>query len=206
MFDTLRTATVESATPMELLVVGKEDFVRIFMKAENPDDDPDHVKFLKYVFIVCFLYCLSLSPISLPLSLSLSSYLTFLSLSHIVFLSLIHFSLTLFLSLFSLTLSLSLFSLTLSILSHSLSLSLSLFSLTLFLSLSFSLSLFSLSFSFSLSLSLYTIQAQVYKIDILCIFVRKTTTHINSILLRLTFFCFQKSTIYVQLAHGSIKA
>ena len=165
--------------------------MRIFMKAENPDDDPDHVKFLKYVFIVCFLYCLSLSPISLSPSLSLSLSLSRpISLfSHIVFLSLIHFSLTLFLSLYSLLLSL--FSLTLS--------------LSLSLSLSFSLS-FSLSHSLSLSLSLDTIQAQVYIIDILCIFVRKTTTHINSILLRLTFFCFQKSTIYVQLAHGSIKA
>lgn len=47
LFDTLRTATVESATPMELLVIGKEDFVRIFMKAENPDEEPDHVKFLR---------------------------------------------------------------------------------------------------------------------------------------------------------------
>ena len=48
MFDTLRTATVESATAMELLVIGKEDFIRIFMKAEDPDDEPDHIKFLKY--------------------------------------------------------------------------------------------------------------------------------------------------------------
>ena len=48
LFDTLRTATVESATPMELLVIGKEDFVRIFMKAENPEDDADHIKFLRY--------------------------------------------------------------------------------------------------------------------------------------------------------------
>ncbi|WAQ99451.1 CNBD2-like protein [Mya arenaria] len=49
LFDTLRTATVESATPMELLVIGKEDFVRIFMKAENPDDEPEHIKFLKQI-------------------------------------------------------------------------------------------------------------------------------------------------------------
>ncbi|KAL4230434.1 hypothetical protein ACF0H5_010816 [Mactra antiquata] len=49
LFDTLRTATVESTTPMELLVVGKEDFVRIFMKAENPDEEPEHVKFLRKV-------------------------------------------------------------------------------------------------------------------------------------------------------------
>ncbi|KAH3840704.1 hypothetical protein DPMN_114159 [Dreissena polymorpha] len=49
LFDTLRTATVESATPMELLVIGKEDFVRIFMKADNPDEEPDHIQFIKWV-------------------------------------------------------------------------------------------------------------------------------------------------------------
>ena len=49
LFNTLRTATVESATPMELLVIGKEDFIRIFMKADNPDDEPDHIKFLRCV-------------------------------------------------------------------------------------------------------------------------------------------------------------
>ncbi|XP_052281761.1 uncharacterized protein LOC127879129 [Dreissena polymorpha] len=49
LFDTLRTATVESATPMELLVIGKEDFVRIFMKADNPDEEPDHIQFIKKI-------------------------------------------------------------------------------------------------------------------------------------------------------------
>ncbi|XP_053399136.1 uncharacterized protein LOC123556796 isoform X2 [Mercenaria mercenaria] len=49
LFDTLRTATVESATPMELLVIGKEDFVRIFMKAENPDDEPEHIQYLRKI-------------------------------------------------------------------------------------------------------------------------------------------------------------
>lgn len=53
---------MESATPMELLVIGKEDFNRIFIKAENPNEEADHVKFLRYsntVFIVikiCFHY------------------------------------------------------------------------------------------------------------------------------------------------------
>ncbi|XP_060065926.1 uncharacterized protein LOC132546234 [Ylistrum balloti] len=49
IFNTLRTATVESASPMELLVIGKEDFNRIFMKAENPDEEAEHVQFLRQV-------------------------------------------------------------------------------------------------------------------------------------------------------------
>ncbi|XP_069129692.1 uncharacterized protein [Argopecten irradians] len=49
IFNTLRTATVESASPMELLVIGKEDFNRIFMKAENPEEEAEHVQFLRQV-------------------------------------------------------------------------------------------------------------------------------------------------------------
>ncbi|XP_033742463.1 uncharacterized protein LOC117328939 isoform X2 [Pecten maximus] len=49
IFNTLRTATVESASSMELLVIGKEDFNRIFMKAENPDEEAEHVQFLRQV-------------------------------------------------------------------------------------------------------------------------------------------------------------
>ncbi|XP_021348294.1 uncharacterized protein LOC110447141 isoform X2 [Mizuhopecten yessoensis] len=49
IFNTLRTATVESASPMELLVIGKEDFNKIFMKAENPDEEAEHVQFLRQV-------------------------------------------------------------------------------------------------------------------------------------------------------------
>ena len=47
LFNTMRTATVESATSMELLVIGKEDFERIFLKSEDPDAEPDHLKFLR---------------------------------------------------------------------------------------------------------------------------------------------------------------
>lgn len=49
LFNTLRTATVESATVMEVLVIGKEDFEKIFLKADNPDDEPDHLTFLRLV-------------------------------------------------------------------------------------------------------------------------------------------------------------
>ncbi|KAJ8297712.1 hypothetical protein KUTeg_024243, partial [Tegillarca granosa] len=49
LFNTLRTATVESATPMEVLVIGKEDFNRIFMKAEDPEVEPEHVTFLREI-------------------------------------------------------------------------------------------------------------------------------------------------------------
>ena len=47
IFNTTRTATVESTTPMDLLVIGKEDFNAIFMKAEDHDEEAEHVKFLR---------------------------------------------------------------------------------------------------------------------------------------------------------------
>lgn len=46
IFNTKRTATVESATSMELLVIGKEDFNRIFMN-DNDEEESEHVKFLR---------------------------------------------------------------------------------------------------------------------------------------------------------------
>ena len=147
------------------------------------------------VCVHCLFSLLSFSIAQLSLPLSLSRPISLFSHSLTLSFSLSYIFLSLTFSLYFLLLSHSLYSLLLSFsLSLFLSLSLSFISLILFLSLSL------------LSLSLYTIQAQVYKIDILCILVRKTTTHINSILLRLTCLCFQKSTIYVQLAHGSIKA
>ncbi|KAK3777046.1 hypothetical protein RRG08_008897 [Elysia crispata] len=47
IFKTPRNATVESGTAMELLVVGKEDFLKIFMHNVRPGEDPDHIAFLK---------------------------------------------------------------------------------------------------------------------------------------------------------------
>ncbi|KAK3607722.1 hypothetical protein CHS0354_016749 [Potamilus streckersoni] len=49
IFNTKRTATVESATPMEVLVIGKEDFIRIFMDSEHPDKEAEHIGFLRQV-------------------------------------------------------------------------------------------------------------------------------------------------------------
>ncbi|KAL3880524.1 hypothetical protein ACJMK2_032758 [Sinanodonta woodiana] len=49
IFNTKRTATVESATPMEVLVIGKEDFIRIFMDSEQPDKEAEHIGFLRHV-------------------------------------------------------------------------------------------------------------------------------------------------------------
>lgn len=37
---------MESATSMELLVIGKEDFNRIFMN-DNDEEESEHVKFLR---------------------------------------------------------------------------------------------------------------------------------------------------------------
>lgn len=51
IFNTKRTATVESATSMELLVIGKEDFNRIFMN-DNDEEESEHVKFLRQVPIM----------------------------------------------------------------------------------------------------------------------------------------------------------
>lgn len=47
IFKAPRSATVESASPMELLVVGKVDFLKIFMHNVMPGEDPGHVAFLK---------------------------------------------------------------------------------------------------------------------------------------------------------------
>ncbi|XP_063412960.1 uncharacterized protein LOC134695604 isoform X5 [Mytilus trossulus] len=52
IFNTKRTATVESTTPMELLVIGKEDFNAIFMHADDQDEEAEHVKFLRQVPIL----------------------------------------------------------------------------------------------------------------------------------------------------------
>ncbi|XP_076118214.1 uncharacterized protein LOC143085631 isoform X2 [Mytilus galloprovincialis] len=52
IFNTKRTATVESTTPMELLVIGKEDFNAIFMHADDLDEEAEHVKFLRQVPIL----------------------------------------------------------------------------------------------------------------------------------------------------------
>ncbi|XP_061164366.1 uncharacterized protein LOC133173402 isoform X1 [Saccostrea echinata] len=51
IFNTKRTATVESATSMELLVIGKDDFNRIFMN-DNDEEESEHVKFLRQVPIM----------------------------------------------------------------------------------------------------------------------------------------------------------
>ncbi|XP_041357448.1 cyclic nucleotide-binding domain-containing protein 2-like [Gigantopelta aegis] len=49
VFNTVRTATVESVTPMELLVIRREDFLTIFMNADNPDEEADHIRFLRQI-------------------------------------------------------------------------------------------------------------------------------------------------------------
>ncbi|XP_067661263.1 cyclic nucleotide-binding domain-containing protein 2-like isoform X2 [Haliotis asinina] len=49
IFDSPRTATVESATSMELLVISKTDFLTIFMNADDPNEEADHIKFLRQI-------------------------------------------------------------------------------------------------------------------------------------------------------------
>ena len=44
-----RTATVESSTEMSLLMIGQDDFVRIFLQREMDGVLPEHTSFLKYV-------------------------------------------------------------------------------------------------------------------------------------------------------------
>ncbi|XP_071087046.1 uncharacterized protein [Haliotis cracherodii] len=49
IFDSPRTATVESASFMELLVISKTDFLTIFMNADDPEEEADHIKFLRQI-------------------------------------------------------------------------------------------------------------------------------------------------------------
>lgn len=42
-----RTATVESVTEMSLLVIGRDDFMRIFLQRGTSGVQSDHVKFLR---------------------------------------------------------------------------------------------------------------------------------------------------------------
>lgn len=43
----LRQMTVVSRTAMTLLVVGRDNFFKIFMSAQDEDSLPDHIKFLR---------------------------------------------------------------------------------------------------------------------------------------------------------------
>ncbi|XP_071787770.1 uncharacterized protein [Asterias amurensis] len=42
-----RTATVSSQGDVQLLAIGREDFFDIFMRGQQPGEEPDHVKFLR---------------------------------------------------------------------------------------------------------------------------------------------------------------
>ncbi|ESP00016.1 hypothetical protein LOTGIDRAFT_230973 [Lottia gigantea] len=47
IFNSKRTATVETATEMEMLVIEKSDFYQIFMNMDNPEGEPSHISFLR---------------------------------------------------------------------------------------------------------------------------------------------------------------
>ncbi|XP_033116114.1 cyclic nucleotide-binding domain-containing protein 2-like [Anneissia japonica] len=42
-----RTATVTSQEPVELLAIGRDDFFRIFMRGQEPGEEPEHIQFLR---------------------------------------------------------------------------------------------------------------------------------------------------------------
>ena len=44
-----RTATVESVTSMQLLVVSREDFMDIFFSSGGEGSEPDHISFCRLV-------------------------------------------------------------------------------------------------------------------------------------------------------------
>ncbi len=48
LYNSTRTATVSSLTPLELLSIGREDFYEIFVS--NKGDVPDHIKYLKNIW------------------------------------------------------------------------------------------------------------------------------------------------------------
>jgi hypothetical protein len=47
VYNSLRKATVTSLTSMELISIGKEDYIDIFMS--NKSEEPEHVKFLETI-------------------------------------------------------------------------------------------------------------------------------------------------------------
>ncbi|KAK6172581.1 hypothetical protein SNE40_016208 [Patella caerulea] len=47
IFNNNRTATVESASEMEMLVVGKADFYQIFMNTDDPEQESSHIIYLR---------------------------------------------------------------------------------------------------------------------------------------------------------------
>ena len=49
MENTCRTCTIESLTPMDLLVIGREDFLNIFINVTE-GNEPEHITFCRYIF------------------------------------------------------------------------------------------------------------------------------------------------------------
>ncbi|XP_064637081.1 uncharacterized protein LOC135493585 isoform X4 [Lineus longissimus] len=47
IYRTQRTETVESASHMQLLVVGRDEFLHIFLNTEDENEEPDHVRFCR---------------------------------------------------------------------------------------------------------------------------------------------------------------
>ncbi|XP_077983826.1 uncharacterized protein LOC144438603 isoform X2 [Glandiceps talaboti] len=45
----VRTATVSSQGPVQLLAIGREDFFDIFMRGQRPGEEPEHITFLRQI-------------------------------------------------------------------------------------------------------------------------------------------------------------